>query len=436
MGLFSKMRAPSRNAHHPITRITMQSSRRRFLCTCGAAIAGWLTDPATAAPWSAPCKPTKPLPQAAQDLLQAALQGIAPAQLWDMHCHLLGNGDSGSGCTLHPSLTQGWNVKERVRSRVFLDAACVPSDAPSVDRAYVDRLLRLANDFPIGARWLLFAFDHAHDAQGRAQPDSSTFYVPNRYAQTLAQAHPQRLEWVASIHPYRVDALTVLDQAAQGGARAVKWLPSAMNIDVRYARSLRFAERAAQHGLPLIVHCGEEKAVPGAGQEDLGNPLHVRALLERGATVVVAHCASLGHAADLDKRSAPKVTAFELFARLMQEADRGAHGQRLMGDISAVFQANREPAVWQALLRNQHWHGRLLHGSDYPLPGLLPLTRLGKLQNAGLLKEAELPALQALREHNPLLFDLALKRTVRLGGSGTARLHDAIFATRSRFFAG
>ncbi len=405
----------------------MLTNRRRFLCTCGAAIAGWLTDPAAAAPWAAPCGPASPLPPAAQALLEHSFEGIVPDQLWDMHCHLLGNGDSGSGCTLHPSLTQGWNLKERVRSRVFLDAACVPAGAASVDRAYVDRLLNLANEFPAGAHWLLFAFDQAHDLQGRAEPDRSTFYVPNRYAQTLAQSHPQRFEWVASIHPYRVDAVAALDQAAQGGARAVKWLPSAMNIDVRDARSQRFAERAAQHGLPLIVHCGEEKAVPGAGREDFGNPLHVRALLERGATVVVAHCASLGHAADLDKRSAPKVTAFELFARLMEES---AHGPRLMGDISAVFQANREPAVWAALLRNTHWHSRLLHGSDYPLPGLLPLTRLGKLQSAGLLQEAEVKALEVLREHNPLLFDWALKRSVRLG---TLRLGAGLFATRSRF---
>jgi uncharacterized protein len=410
----------------------MLTNRRRFLCTCGAAIAGWLTNPgsAQAAPWAADCDAAaKPLPAAAQALLQRALDGLAPDQLWDMHCHLLGNGDSGSGCRLHPSLTEGWNLKERVRSRVFLDAACVPRDAPSVDRAYVQRLLSLVAGFPAGARWLLFAFDQAHDSQGRAEPDRSTFFVPNRYAQELAAAHPQRLEWVASIHPYRPDALMALDEAALGGARAVKWLPSAMNIDVRETRSMRFAERAAQHKLPLIVHCGEEMAVPGAGQDDLGNPLHVRALLERGATVVVAHCGSLGHAADLDRRSAPTVSAFELFARLMEE---GAHGPRLMGDISAVFQANREPVVWQALLRNSHWHDRLLHGSDYPLPGLLPLTRLGKLQSAGLLQEADVKALEMLREHNPLLFDLALKRTVRLG---TARLGDTIFATRSRFFA-
>jgi uncharacterized protein len=358
---------------------------------------------------------------------------LAPDQLWDIHCHLLGNGDSGSGCRLHPSLTEGWNLKERVRSRVFLNASCVPANADSVDRAYVQRLLSLAAGFPTGARWMLFAFDQAHDAQGRAEPERSTFFVPNRYARDLAAAHPQRLEWVASIHPYRPDALTALDEAAQGGARAVKWLPSAMNIDVRDARSLRFAERAAQHKLPLIVHCGEEKAVPGARQDDLGNPLHVRALLERGATVVVAHCGSLGHAADLDRPSAPTVSAFELFARLMEE---GAHGQRLMGDISAVFQANREPVVWRTLLQSSHWHGRLLHGSDYPLPGLLPLTRLGKLQSAGLLQEADAKALEQLREHNPLLFDLTLKRTVRLGAAGTARLGDAIFDTRSRFFAG
>ena len=157
------------------------------------------------------------------------------------------------------------------------------------------------------------------------------------------------------------------------------------------------------------------------------NPLHVRPLLERGAKVIVAHCASLGHALDLDQRSAPKARAFDLFARLMDE--RAFEG-RLFGDISAVFQRNRDPAIWQTLLERRHWHGRLLHGSDYPLPGLKWLTSLAKLRSQGLLAEADEAPLVELREHNPLLFDLVLKRCLRLGD---ARFGAEVFATRRHF---
>lgn len=399
--------------------------RRRFLCSCVGAFSGLLAAEAQAVPWASRCDAELPAP--ARELVARCFVGIDPTALWDTHCHLLGNGDSGSGCRLHPSLTSGINLVERARHRVILDAACVRADAPSVDRAYVDSLLNQAAGFPIGARWLLLAFDQAHDEHGEPDAERTTMFVPDSYAQAVVARHPERLGWVASIHPYRTDALQALQRAHAGGALALKWLPSSMAIDLRDARSVRLGEAAAALGMPVIVHCGEERAVPGAEREEWVNPLHVRPLLERGARVIVAHCATLGMAEDSDKPSRPQVPAFELFARLMDEP---AFDGRLLGDISAVFLANRRPEVWRRLLQSAHWHGRLLQGSDHPLPGLKPLTRLGKLQSAGLLAEQDVPALDALREHNPLLFDFALKRSVRLG---SARLADGIFATRRHF---
>jgi mannonate dehydratase len=404
-------------------------SRRRWLggaaCCVLGALAGLAGGQALAAPWATACEPA--LSAAASELRARALEGLDPGALWDTHCHLLGNGDAGSGCYLHPSLTSGFNVVERLRRRAILDAACVASDAESVDRAYMRRLVQLALGFPPGARWLLFAFEQAYDDAGRADPQHTTVHVPDRYAAAMAAAHPQHFGWVASIHPYRTDAIEALQTAHAGGAAAIKWLPSAMNIDLRDARSGRFAERAAALGLPLIVHCGEEHAVPGARRDDLVNPLHVRALLERGASVIVAHCASLGVAADIDKSSAPKVPAFDLFVRLMGER---AHGERLRADISGAFQFNRKAPVWRTLLQRDDWAPRLLHGSDYPLPGLKPLVSLPRLVEAQVLPEADVQPLVELREHNPLLFDLALKRSLRLGH---AKFAGAIFATRGHF---
>jgi mannonate dehydratase len=202
-----------------------------------------------------------------------------------------------------------------------------------------------------------------------------------------------------------------------------------MNIDPRDKRCRPFYDRLAASRLPLIVHFGEEQAVPGAGRNEFGNPLLARVPLEAGVRVVMAHCASLGHAADTDKPAAPRVPAFDLFARLMDER---AHEALLLGDISAVFQINRKVDIARRLIERDDWHARLLHGSDYPLPGIPVLTRPQRLVDAGALDASAVPVLATIREHNPLLFDFVLKRSLRHGGRGLSK---SVFDTRRHFTA-
>jgi uncharacterized protein len=405
-------------------------NRRHALCCGAAAVAGLFTSlqaHAALPGFDNPCRGKLPETLARHELVRAAFDGLDAAALWDVHAHLLGTGDSGSGCTVHPSMSQWWRPIEVLRRQAILNAACVGSDAASVDRAYVERLLSLTNDFPAGARWLLFAFDNAHGDDGAAHPDTTTFHVPDRYARQVVSAHEGRFGFVASIHPYAADAVERLNAAIANRALAVKWLPSAMNIDPRDPRCRPFYARLAASRVPLIIHFGEEQAVPGAGRNEFGNPLLARVPLEAGVRVVMAHCASLGHALDLDKPSAPRVTAFSLFARLMDER---AHESLLLGDVSAVFQINRKVDVARTLIERDDWHARLLHGSDYPLPGIPVLTRPQRLADAGLLDAKAVPVLLQVREHNPLLFDFVLKRSLRVGPRG---LSTAVFDTRRHF---
>lgn len=403
--------------------------RRQALC-CGAALLGGLfTSLIDAAPADgSPADPPRRLdmPTASRAILDAALDGIDAAQLWDVHAHLLGTGDGGSGCWVNPALDSWWHPLEVLRKRVILHGAGVRPDSACIDHDYVRRLHALASGFPAGARWMLFAFDHAHDDQGAEDRAHSTFHVPNRWAAQVAQHHADRFGWVASVHPYRDDAVVALQQAIDRGALALKWLPSAMNIDLRSARCRPVYHLLARTRLPLVVHCGEEKAVPGAGRDAFGNPLLVREPLRHGVRVIVAHCASLGEALDLDARAPGEVPAFELFARLMDEREWQG---RLFGDVSAVFQVNRRRAVWRTIIGRTDWHERLLHGSDYPLPCVAPLVQLGPLVRAGVLAAADVEPLEGLRAANPLLFDLVLKRRVRWRG---AHLADAVFQTRRR----
>lgn len=429
---------------HPHRPFAGPLHRRQFIGCCAGLAAGLFTtlDAVEAGagdrnPDTSPARGAGPTaltatawPPAARALVEQAFKGLDPAELWDVHAHLLGTGDAGSGCSVHPSLSQWWHPGEVLRRRVILHAGGVPADAPSIDRAFVAHLERLAAGFPEGARWLLFAFEQAHDDRGRPRPDWSTFHVPDAYAAAVAARRPDRFGWVASIHPFREDALERLEQAARDGALAVKWLPSAMAIDLRAPRCRPFYDAMARLGLPLVVHCGEEHAVPGAGRGDLGNPLHVRAPLEAGVQVIMAHCASLGSAEDSDARSRRSRPAFDLFARLMDEP---AHGSRLWGDVSAVFQVNRARSVWHTLLERPDWHARLLHGSDHPLPGVGPLVSLHRLAAADVLAAQDIAPLQAIRAHNPLLFDVVLKRRLRGGAGAGLRLADAVFQTRRAF---
>jgi len=131
---------------------------------------------------------------------------------------------------------------------------------------------------------------------------------------------------------------------------------------------------------------------------------------------------------DLDAgANGPMVPSFELFARLM---DAPHYRQHLFADISAITLRNRDMAVLRRIVETQDWHGRLLNGSDYPLPGILPLISPAALVGEGMLAAEVAPVLETVREHNPILFDFILKRHLKSGG---VTLPAGVFETR-RFF--
>jgi mannonate dehydratase len=191
--------------------------RRHLLLGCCAAMgAGLFTGLGlrAAGPLTNPCRGAPPPDLADHELVRAAFEGLDTTRLVDTHAHLLGTGDSGSGCSVHPSLHEWWQPREVLRRKGILNAACIAEDAvEGIDVAYVERLHTLAAGFPAGARWWLFAFDRAHDDAGRPAPDWSTFHVPDAYTAEVARASGGRFAWVASIHPYRDDALPALEAA-------------------------------------------------------------------------------------------------------------------------------------------------------------------------------------------------------------------------------
>lgn len=380
-----------------------------------------------------PCLARLPRRLAEHELVKVAWEGIDSRKVWDSHAHLVGTGDSASGIVINPKMDSLLNPAEYARRLFFLNAGCAHDaerDGGGVDVAYVERMQNLIEGLATGVKLLLFAFERSFSEKGEILWDRTGFYVPDAYARDTARRHSRYFEWVASIHPYRGDCAEALEAAKRDGARAVKWLPAAMGMDPGSPLCDRFYAAAARLDLPLISHAGLERAVTGFDVQDYGNPLRLRRALDAGVRVIVAHCASMGRDRDLDQGAGgPMVDSFDLFARMMEEA---RYVGRLFGDISAMTQTNRAGTALARALRATQWHARLLNGSDYPLPGLMPIFSVDYIVSLGLLDPAAAPVLTEIRRHNPLLFDFVLKRSLRADGK---RFAAAVFETRG-FFGG
>lgn len=373
-----------------------------------------------------PClHPTLPPALAEHPVVGDALEGLRADQIWDCHVHLLGIGDAyGDEVWVNPAMDSLWHPFRAAQKQMYLNASC-PTEGRSLDEGYVHRLVTLLDGMP-GARLMLLAFDYHHSAAGQPQPELSTYYVSNAYAQSVAARH-DRFEWICSVHPYREDALEALRWSAERGARAVKWLPPAMGMNPDSERCDAFYEVMRELDLPLLTHGGDELAVEGEDHQHLGNPLLLRRALDHGVRVVVAHCASLGEGEDLRSRSGRVRSNFALFLEMMRDR---AHEKLLFGEISATTQINRAGHSLVDLLQNEHLHERLLHGSDYPLAGILPLFSPSQLRSLGLIDESTAQTLFEVQRYNPPLFDLLLKRTLRWQGRGFPR---GVFETASFF---
>ena len=143
------------------------------------------------------------------------------------------------------------------------------ADAPGTDEA----MERILLEHVLGAtrvdRVVLLAFDQYHTSAGervgarrRRTQFGTDLYVSNTYARSLWLRYPRRILFGASIHPYRqwngMTAVDMLDEVAAAGAVLVKWLPLTQNIDAEDPRTVRFCRRAAEIGMPLLIHCGED----------------------------------------------------------------------------------------------------------------------------------------------------------------------------------
>lgn len=354
-----------------------------------------------------PAAKNQPLSPAAQALVAAAFADVPGQTLIDYHAHLAGLGTDSSGAWVNPRFRSPGQPASWFRFRAYLSVAGV-TDAAHADREYVATLAARAREFPVPLRLGILAFDYVYRADGARDTAASNLFVPNDYVLRVAREYPGVFFPVASVHPYRRDAVAELDRCAAAGVRLVKLIPNVQLIDYQDTRCLPFYQALVRNRMTLLTHAGDEKAFGGEVREDYGNPLRLRAPLAAGCTVIVAHCAAEGDGDDFDQpgRRAPNL---ELFLRLY---DDPRYVGQLWGEISALPQVNRAGAALPELLPRADRQQRLVNGSDYPLPGVDALYSAYYLAARGYLNFGEARLLEEIQRHNPLLGDYVLKRTL------------------------
>lgn len=275
--------------------------------------------------------------------------------IWDLHVHVAGVGSQGSGNFLAPTFQRSLACRLFLRRLGLLPEILYEPDCDQqIARFIVDQLNSSEVD-----RAVMLAFDAAYREDGSRDQQHTLLAVDNDFVADLAAAH-QKVLFGASIHPYRRDALAELERLIDRGACLVKWLPGAQNIRADDPRCLLFYDTLAKHRVPLLCHAGGEhtlKAFPNA----LNDPRRLAPALERGVTVIAAHC---GVSLFLHEKS--------YFQGWREMALRYEH---FYGDISAFGVITR---VWplRSMLGEPGLSAKLVYGSDFPVAPM-PLTCIG-----------------------------------------------------------
>ena len=214
---------------------------------------------------------------------------------------------------------------------------------------------------------VVLAFDAVHDREGRLDEVNTHLYVKNDYVIELAGRH-KKIMFACSVHPYRKDAVAEIERCVKAGAVLLKWLPIVQNFNPADPLCIPFYEALAHYKLPLLSHTGGEKSLPTL-DATVADPTLLLPAIERGVTVIAAHCGTRSGWTDTDF-----VPQFAALAR---------KHENFYGDTSALNLPTRNYA-WKTLLSDNTLRQKIVHGSDWPIPSLPPIGRLG-LQSFGLL---------------------------------------------------
>jgi predicted TIM-barrel fold metal-dependent hydrolase len=217
---------------------------------------------------------------------------------------------------------------------------------------------------------VILAFDAVHTDDGAIDLSKTHLYVTNDYVIELAARHPKML-FGASVHPYRKDAVAELERCAKAGAVLVKWLPLTQDFNPADQKCFPFYDALAHLKIPLLSHTGFEQSLPTI-RPDVADPMLLQPAIDRGVTIIAAHCGT---------KSTPwNQDYLPNWCKLAREHEH------FYGDTSALNLPTRSYA-YKTVTKDPVLRSKLVHGSDWPIIPVPPVSSIGLKDSLKLWKE-------------------------------------------------
>ncbi len=341
----------------------------------------------------------------------------------DTHVHIVGRGEDiervNDAVYFYPDDNQHWftrllyNLVEDDLKKLGGDT---DDDGAVSTTEYFDLIYRLLKTSEEVDGVVLLALDAVFSPRdGRLDRRRTDLWVSNRFLHSKVDELNQRLDddglypgkrffLGASVSPNRDNWESELSYALQTAeAVLLKLIPSTQHVRMGSSQHDRFFSELAATRLPLLCHVGPEYAFPeGIRQRRLDSFRFLDRALDRGVTVIAAHCATpVFPFIDRDE-----VAEFRAFMR----SANGDGTTRLWADTSGLSMATRIPLIPRVL--DSFNPEELVHGSDFPIP-MDAWTHLPLVTHDVSPEEY----LAILRTKNPLDRDVRLKRAMGFADS-------------------
>jgi uncharacterized protein len=334
-------------------------------------------------------------------LLEAAVVGAETTDpLLDIHVHLFGVGEGGTGCRMSDKIKGGFQF------RVLVSALRLREQGKTLDERYELVLAEQVKQSGL-TKAAILGQDAVYDRHGQPDWDRTSFYVPNDHVFAVVARHSEIMIACPSINPNRADALQELARCHDKGARLFKIHPPTQGVDVADRKHAKFFRRCAELDMVVLVHTGHEHSAPVIDKE-LAGPRRLEFALDQGCTIVACH-AGTGWTTDTPDQLPEFLTLVKRYPKLW-------------GD-TAVLGTGRRVRDFTRLLEDPLARNRLLHGSDFPFlatPAAFA-SRLGEETAQKLDKEA-----------NWLKKDFDLKEALGIGRASAKRAFDVARANKAK----
>lgn len=308
----------------------------------------------------------------------------------DIHVHLFGVGDGGSGCRMAKSITEG------LQFRYLLSLLRLQQPGKTIDERYEEVLAEQVKGSGL-SKVAILGQDAVYDGTGQPDWARTSFYVPNDYVFAVVARHCETMIACPSINPERADALDELARCRAKGARLLKIHPPTQGVNVADRKHAQFFRRCCELDMVVLVHTGHEHSAPVI-DKNLAAPRRLELALDQGCTVVACH-AGTGWITDSPDQLPEFVSLLKRYPKLW-------------GDTSVLGTAGRVRDFGRLLEDEEFVRSRLLHGSDFPFPAS-PAAFGGRIgtEAARLLEQ----------ETNLLKKDFALKEALGIGRASAER---------------